>query len=139
MMLAAAVLSLLAYPPHCFHASGRYQDQHDGDMKDVLVTESHPGSTILSITPAPGQNQTWTIMSGQDNGNCSFSVDFDVPGKPNPPPVSLRATVWTLSNPPPLAREAKATTTTNSAIIFTDPSGTLAKPGFPLNTWIKIA
>ena len=30
--------------------------------------------------------------------SCSFIADFNVPGKPNPWPIDLTATVWTLSH-----------------------------------------
>ena len=63
---------------------------------------------------------------------CVAMVDFDVPGKPNPPSTKLMATVWTLSHFLPKGTEEK------NAIEFTDPSGKLASPSVPLNTWVQI-
>ena len=62
---------------------------------------------------------------------CNASVDFNVPGKPNPPPVKLTATVWKQS------RYLKTGILTKNAIEFTDPSGTLASPLMPLTTWVQ--
>ena len=63
---------------------------------------------------------------------CNASVDFNVPGKPNPPPISLTATVWVESHFLPTGTEKK------HAIEFSDPSGTLASPSVPLNTWVQL-
>ena len=30
---------------------------------------------------------------------CRAVIDFDVPGKPNPPPCSLIATLWEMTGP----------------------------------------
>ena len=62
---------------------------------------------------------------------CSAIVDFNVPGKPNPPAVKLTATVWMMSLPVPTGTLKKY------AIEWTDPSGTLAAPSVPLNTWVQ--
>ena len=63
---------------------------------------------------------------------CNASVDFNVPGKSNPPPVKLTATVWKQS------RFLKSGELYKYAIEFTDPSGTLALPSMPLNTWVQV-
>ena len=62
---------------------------------------------------------------------CNAVVDFDIPGKPNPPPVKLTATVWTQSQYLPTGTLEKY------AIEWTDPSGKLASPSTPLNTWVQ--
>ena len=63
---------------------------------------------------------------------CNATVDFNVPGKPNPPPVKLAATIWTQSHFMPTGIVEKY------AIEFTHLfRGTLASPG-PLNTWVQI-
>ena len=75
---------------------------------------------------------SWTVEATMDLRFCNASVDFNVPGKPNPPPNKLTATVW---------RQARYLTTgilTKNAIVFTDPSGTLALPSVPLNTWVQL-
>ena len=61
---------------------------------------------------------------------CNALVDFNVPGKPNPPTSKLTATVWTQS------RFLDTGTLEKNAIEFTDPSGKLASPFVPLNTWV---
>ena len=62
---------------------------------------------------------------------CNASVDFNVPGKPNAPPVRLTATVWKQS------RYLTTGVLLKNAIEFTDPSGTLGLPSMPLNTWVQ--
>ena len=75
---------------------------------------------------------SWTVHATMDPIFCNASVDFNVPGKPNPPPISLTATVWVESHFLPTGTEEK------NAIEFTDPSGKLASPSVPLNTWVQI-
>ena len=104
-------------------------DMHDGDQKRIVVD-----GTSLTITPF-ANNETWTISSTIDSNTCSAMVDFDVPGKPGPPPVPLLATFVSV---------AKATDEfqCNDAascvywVEYTDPSGTLAAPSYPLNVWV---
>ena len=99
-----------------------YADMHDGDRKEVQIS----GSTI-TIKPS-GNNQTWVVKSTVDAETCSASVNFNVPGKPSPPPVPVTATlVQTISE-----------TEQKFEFEFTDPSGTLAPAGFPLNHWVDI-
>jgi len=81
-----------------------------------------------TIKPS-GNNQTWVIRSTVDAKTCSASIDFNVPGKPGPPPVNLQATfLLTIAS-----SQAK------SEFEFTDPSGTLAAADFPLNHWVVIS
>ena len=62
--------------------------------------------------------------------DCSAMVDFNVPGKPGPPPVSLRAELSKL--------EGAAGASSLKAITFTDPTGTIGpRANYPLNTWIS--
>ena len=74
---------------------------------------------------------SWTVRANLDPILCTTSVDFNVPGKPNPPPVALTATVWTQSHLLPKSTEEKY------MIEFTDPSGTLAPASVPLNAWVQ--
>ena len=67
-----------------------------------------------------------------DPNTCSAIVDFNVPGKSNPPPVKLTATVWAQS------RAVATGTLKKYAIEFTDPSGKLASPSVPLNAWVQV-
>merc|ERR1712070_732334 len=63
-----------------------------------------------------------------DRTSCSASVDFNVPGKPGPPPVNLTATLW----------QSRSASGMKTEFEFTDPSGTLAEPEFPLNRWVEL-
>ena len=63
---------------------------------------------------------------------CTAVVDFDVPGKPNPPSVRLTATVGIQS------RFLLTGTLEKYAIEWTDPSGRLGPPSVPLNTWVQM-
>eukprot|EP00746_Dinoflagellata_sp_MGD_P002814 gnl/MRDRNA2_/MRDRNA2_105494_c0_seq1.p1 gnl/MRDRNA2_/MRDRNA2_105494_c0~~gnl/MRDRNA2_/MRDRNA2_105494_c0_seq1.p1 ORF type:complete len:363 (-),score=59.11 gnl/MRDRNA2_/MRDRNA2_105494_c0_seq1:177-1265(-) len=110
------------------HFKDVFADMHDGDQKEVIIN----GKTI-TIKPF-GNNQTWIVKSELDPDSCSASIDFNVPGKPGPPPVNLSATLW-LSLP--LSTVGAQTEKAEKAEIeFTDPSGTLAAKSFPLNRWV---
>jgi|Transcript_116872 hypothetical protein len=100
---------------------GVYADMHDGDQKEIQIS-----GKSLTIKPS-GNNQTWVIQSEIDPTSCSASVNFNVKGKPNPPPVNLQATLWYGSS-----SKGKKT-----LFGFTDPSGTLAAKSFPLNRWVE--
>ena len=63
---------------------------------------------------------------------CTAVVDFNVPGKKKPPPVKLMATVCTQSRVLPTGTIEKY------IIEWNDPSGTLAPPSVPLNTWLQL-
>lgn len=99
-----------------------YADMHDGDKKEVTIEGMY-----MTIKPS-GNKQTWSVTAELDRESCSASVDFNVPGKPSPPPVKLTAKLWySLSG-------AKKKT----EFEFTDPSGTIAAKGFPLNRWVSL-
>ena len=98
----------------------------DGDYKQVAVHDS-------KFTIKPFNNtQSWTITGGPFDENCSSMIDFNVPGKPNPPPIKLRMTyAWiTYYNLLPSPPKPE-----NPVLVFTDPSGKLAAPTLPLNIW----
>ena len=61
---------------------------HDGDEKTLVFT-----ADTLVITPY-GNNETWTVTSKLDRKYCNASINFNVPGKPNPPPCAIGGTVW---------------------------------------------
>jgi hypothetical protein len=71
-----------------------------------------------------------SLEQGPFDDNCSTMVDFNVPGKPNPPPVNLRLKIGNLN----YFDESMA-----PVAVFTDPSGTLASPTLPLNVWYGIS
>ena len=74
----------------------------------------------------------WTVHATMEPKLCTAIVDFNVPGKSNPPPVKLLATVCTQS------RFLPAGTIKKRTIEWTDPSGKLAPPSVPLNTWLQL-
>merc|ERR1711865_420894 len=81
----------------------------------------------MTVTPS-GTNETWTVEAFFDCGTGTAIVDFDVSGKPNPPPVPLVATYWNIHS----------MSTSKAMWEFTDPSGFLALPGYPLNQWVPL-
>jgi virulence-associated protein VagC len=100
-----------------------YADMHDGDKKEITID-----GTALTIKPS-GNNQTWVVKSEVDTKSSTASINFNVPGKPGPPPVNLRATLMSISS----------TKDTKTEFEFTDPTGTLASPSTPLNQWVEIS
>lgn len=73
-----------------------------------------------------GNNQTWVVKAKLDS-SCNATIDFRVPGKPSPPPISLRGTLWELSRP----HEHRV------AMAFSDPTGKIAPPSAELNMWVS--
>merc|ERR1712216_696734 len=91
---------------------GVFADMHDGDQKKLTLDGSK-----LTIVPH-GNNQTWVVETTVDD-KCTAVVDFNVPGKPGPPPVNLTASIYALLS--------KGEGIAKHAVEFTDPSGTLKK------------
>lgn len=110
----------------CF-ASGVYRDMHDGDAKRLNFTAGR-----LTIEPH-NNTQRWAVHTKVDPQTCRATVDFRVPGKPNPPPVALSASPFFAT--PPGAEPAEGP---RSFVVFTDPSGTIAAPPTPLNAWVSV-
>merc|ERR1719245_2761590 len=100
-----------------------YADMHDGDEKAVEID----GKAMI-IKPS-GNDQTWVVNAELDVNSCNAIIDFNVPGKPGPPPVNLTATLWFS-----VSASGKKT-----EFEFTDPSGTLADAAFPLNHWVEVS
>ena len=100
-----------------------FADQHDGDQKQITEKDG-----VITITPY-ANNETWTTSAILAD-DCTASIDFNVDGKPSPPPINLTASLFNLDNSAthgdPLA-----------AVVFYDLTGALADPGFPLNTWVQ--
>lgn len=103
-----------------------YADMHDGDKKAITIS-----GTSVTIEPY-GNDETWIVKTKLEADSCSTVVDFNVPGKPGPPPVNLTATFWRTYS-------ASAKRRAKTEFEFTDPSGTLARTGFPLNHWVEIS
>ena len=103
-------------------------DLHDGDAKLLRVT--NPGDA-LTIVPH-GNAQHWKVgpVKFDNNEDCVASINFNVPGKPSPPPVPLAAKVWgmtSIAGAPALPDK--------SVLVWSDPSGTVAPRTTPLNVW----
>lgn len=122
--LAAVAVALAAECPTDFSAT--FADMHDGDQKTVAIS-----GAAMTITPA-NNNETWVIAAELDPVWCNATIDFNVPGKPSPPPVDLTAT----------AVFGSSAALGDGMLLweFTDPSGTLVagEPLYPLNMWIQL-
>merc|ERR1711971_1239179 len=103
---------------------GILADMHDGDKKEIRIS----GDSMI-ITPPSAYHQQWKVEATLDRTTCSAMIDFNVPGKPSPPPVKLEALI--VSSVPDESEKV--------VVEFTDPSGTLAKSSFPLNTWVTLS
>jgi len=104
------------------HFTTVFADMHDGDKKEVTIS-----GTALTIKPH-GSKEDWLVKAILDQTSCSAVIDFKVPGKPNPPPVSLSMDFWTLGLP---------SGNYLTLLEFSDPSGTIGSKGTPLNAWIE--
>ena len=107
-----------------------FGDMSDGDEKLVTIS-----GTTLKIDPWDNK-QTWHIVAPL-GADCSALVNFSVPGKPNPPPVPLKASLGTFEYPSSGVEGAAANK--RATILFTDPSGTMAEPYYPLDAWVAAA
>lgn len=120
LMLSVTVGVAIFQPtPNCPSFSHVFADMHDGDQKKVSIIN---GNEWL-IQPHQN-NQTWEVKAHAESG-CNAIINFNVPGRPNPPPVKLTASLWG--------------TTRNYAIQFSDPSGSLGSKDLPLNQWVQIS
>jgi hypothetical protein len=109
-------------------AGGVFADMGDGDQKQIVFEEAAP---LFTITPY-GNNQSWEVKANLDHTACNATVDFHVAGKPSPPPVKeLVATVY-LVTPPEHEQFAGV------MIQWTDPSGYLSPPTYPIGAWLLL-
>jgi len=83
---------------------------------------------VIEITPS-GNNETWVIRSTVDPQSCSTVIDFNVPGKPNPPPVNLTAT---------FRHSTSVTGHSKAEFEFSAMGGTMGAKSYPLNHWVEI-
>ena len=102
-----------------------FADMHDGDIKVVTVEDD-----TMIIHPTQ-QGEHWTVKAEVDTDTCTAWVNFKVPGKPNPPPRTLMVTIWNM--------EKLHSGDSKLVFEFTDPSGTLAPSGTPLNHWVQLS
>jgi len=99
-----------------------FADMHDGDNKQVVIADDK-----MTIKPS-GNDPDWTVNTVIDCKTGKASVDFDVPGKADHPPIPIQAEMqWHYS-----AASVK------TVFEFTDPTGTLDSAGAPLNTWVQL-
>merc|ERR1712137_1385085 len=92
-----------------FGKASVFNDMHDGDQKALLDKKGK-----LHITPVSSA-ESWAVDAKIDS-DCKATVDFNVQGKPNPPPVALEAEVWGMVSI--LERPDK------NIVLFSDPTGT---------------
>lgn len=104
-----------------------FADMHDGDRKLVTIS-----GTSMTIKPSDN-NQTWEVKAVIDPKACKANIDFNVPGKPSPPPVTLVSTLWNS-----FSVDLSGKIVSKATFEFTDPSGTLAAPDYPLNLWVQL-
>ena len=91
-------------------------------------THTHTHTHKHTLPPAQhGNDQKWVVKAELDTNN-NADIDFRVPGKSSPPPVSLRATFWHLERPHGETR---------IAVAFSDPSSTIAPSFKVLNMWLS--
>ena len=102
-----------------YHKPKIYDDMHDSDQKGVLVEKAD-----LTITPS-GNDQDWIVKSTFEEG-CIATVNFDVPGKPNPPPRPLILSIWGMAS---IAGAVK------DGMLYTE-EGKGAPINTPVNVWV---
>ena len=95
-----------------------FRDMHDGDMKMMNFTYSEKVDK-MQITIEPYQNDESWIVKEFLNDYCTALVDFNVPGKPNPPPINLMLQLFDLAS-----NYNPALPKTQVMVVFTDPTGT---------------
>ena len=92
------------------------------------MTVSASGDTLV-IEPF-NNTQVWKVVAPVNLEYCNATIDFNVPGKPGPPPVKLTASYFLAVAP--------MRSPGMNVILFSDPSGKLASPTMPLNTWVEL-
>jgi len=98
-----------------------FADMHDGDTKDVELANG-----VLTISDPGG---SWQTQLDLDPTTCSGQVDFNVPGKPNPPDENL--TLAMLSS---FASESSCSSSSNYVLSFSEVGDT----GYtPVNQWVQ--
>ena len=72
-------------------------DMHDGDQKIVDFHDEDDKKGTVGATIKPyGNNETWVVevLLHFNKTVVSGIVDFNVKGKPSPPPVNLSVELW---------------------------------------------
>ena len=108
---ATQALSATVGAPSCGSIVNEvFADMHDGDQKNVTLTEA--GLLTLSQAATAAQPIAWALTTLIDLTTCVAEVDFSKSKKPAHPPVPLNARVL-------------QSTVGTLLLEFTDPSGTL--------------
>jgi hypothetical protein len=120
-----------------FHACGRFQkaafaDMHDGDQKLVSIWHNK-----LMITPG-NEKESWRVAAELDMRTCTAMVDFNVTGKPSPPPVPLLVTIWRMEQDHIIKAKHDTPVASKITMEWTDPSETIAPKNMPLNHWVEL-
>merc|ERR1711908_253228 len=116
-----------------------FADMHDGDEKEVTISGYDHETKMANMTIKPhGSDQKWVVNTKMDCKNWKATVDFNVPGKDDHPPVPIQAScansVSPTSNGDPSVDPFGRT---KKVCMFTDDSGELVDdPTFPLNQWV---
>jgi len=120
-------IDLTATDSECPFQSGTavFKDMGDGDKKQIELVDAGD-ETRITITPS-GNDQSWTTSATFDKKSCSAVVDFNVPGKPNPPPIKPTATLY----------KASDGADHRLVVVWSDGEGTVASKSKPLNAWIQ--
>ena len=105
-----------------FNAESTFHDFHDGDDK-LVSYDPENGSFKLGQTDV---DVPWSLTTNMDPEGCTAMVDFKSSGKADFPPVPLLATLFVSSGNSQIE---------HIMVQFTDPSGTIADPDYPLNVW----
>merc|ERR1719313_2052701 len=101
-----------------------FADMHDGDEKAVTFQDN------VIIQPTSTEEDWKVVCTDYDASMCTFMCNFNVSGKPDPPPVPLMGTVWGLTN------ESKGK---KISIEWTDPTETISpSKNYPINAWIEV-
>merc|ERR1712107_590614 len=79
---------------------------------------------ICTLKIEPKEGKPWEVRADVDSGFCNATVDFNVPGNPDPPPVDLTVSIKFLMD---------TFGAFQYLMEFTDPTGALG-PG-PVNQW----
>lgn len=127
LLLAAPVIGFDPCETIISEWVGLQADMHDGDQK-FLSIKHH----TVHVEPSDEREETWLVKALIDSQMCTGSVDFNVPGKEDHPPVPLKATFYALYGQSTLGGVMKMGTE------FSDPSGTISAPEYPLNHWVSL-
>eukprot|EP00746_Dinoflagellata_sp_MGD_P023321 gnl/MRDRNA2_/MRDRNA2_15462_c0_seq1.p1 gnl/MRDRNA2_/MRDRNA2_15462_c0~~gnl/MRDRNA2_/MRDRNA2_15462_c0_seq1.p1 ORF type:complete len:349 (+),score=47.96 gnl/MRDRNA2_/MRDRNA2_15462_c0_seq1:91-1137(+) len=104
---------------------GEFIDMVDKDVFQVSINGKD--MTLKEKVPSGGK-PAWQGSAKLDQKTCSAIVDFS---ELSPITPSLTATFWTSS------ADTGGVTAERAEFEFTDPTGKLAPPDFPLNRWVQ--